>query len=128
MDFLDLLNPKTEYYLTGYYYPYYPSTPEDGRVTFNYKQVNPYSRAFGTVLDNVRLDNETYALKTNEDCGFKIKGFISTQDGAFWSIAEIVHNEQVPGAEEALRFFKTVVQSEYLIRLIRADNPWEIGK
>lgn len=131
MDFLDLLNPKTDYYLTGYYYAKKPKPadpPDIGRITFAYRQINPYSRAFGTVLDNIRLDSETYAIKTNEDCGFKINGFISIQDGSFWTIAEIVHNEQIPGAEEALRLFKSPVQSEYLIRLIRMDNPWEIGE
>jgi hypothetical protein len=127
MDMLDLLNPKNDYYFTGYYYPHYPSTPEDGRVTFNYRQINPYSRAFATVMNTVRLDAETYAIRTNEDCGFEIKGYISTQDGKFWLIEEIIHNEQVPGAEEALRLFKSVVQSEYLMRLVKMDNPWEVA-
>lgn len=130
MDILDLLNPRNEYYFTGYYYPRKPKPtepPDLGRVTFSYRQVNPYSRTFATVMNTVRLDTETYAIRTNEDCGFKNKGFISTQDGKFWVIDEIIHDEQVPGTEEALRLFKNVVQSEYIMRLVKMDNPWGIG-
>lgn len=129
MDFLDLINPSPDYYFTGYYYSRKPKpseAPELNREIFHYKQINPYSRTFGVIMGTVRLDEETYAIKTHDDCNFKVKGYISTQDGKMWIIDQILHDEQVPGTEEALRIFKKPVQSEYLMRLLRVDNPWEV--
>ena len=78
-------------------------------------------------MQNMRLDSERYSIKTCDDCGFKINGYISTQNGLFWVIEDIIHDEQTAGNEEALLQWKTAVKTEFVIRLRRVDNPFEIG-
>lgn len=124
MDFIDLLIDTSEEFLTGYYYKRRPKSKDDGRVTFLYKQLNPNARVFNTVLGNIRADSETYAIKTNDHCGFKVGGYVSTQNGKIWQITEVVTNEQADGANEVLRWFKTAKQSDCSVRLLRVDNLW----
>lgn len=128
MDFIDLLDPRDEYWFTGYYYPKRPQNAEDGKAEFKYRHMSPYSRVFDKVLEQIRLDNETCTIKTEDDCNFKNKGYISTQDGEFWQIREIIHNEQTRGSEEALRLFKVSPHAEYDMLLVRVFNPWEIAE
>lgn len=125
--YLEWLAPKDDQFMTGYYYERRPVSPEDGRKVFRYSRLDPYTRAFDTELGQMRLDRSTYSLKTKSSLNWKPKGYISTQDGRFFQIVEFSENNQPKGSEEALRLFKRAVQSEYTIRLIEVDNPWEIG-
>ena len=122
MDFIDLLIDTSNEFLTGYFYKKRPKSTKDGKITFLYKQLDPNSRVFSSVLGNVRADRETYAIKTNDACGFTVGGYISTQNGKTWIITEVVTNEEAEGANEVLRFFNTAKQSEKSIRLLRVDN------
>lgn len=128
MDFLDLLDPRDDYYFTGYYYPKRPQNADDGKEIFRYRQVNPYSRRFAKILDNIRSDEEICTLKTEDECDFRIKGYISTQDGKFWQIKNIDHSEQTRGTEETVRILKTSPHVEINMLLIRVYNPWEIDE
>ena len=74
MDFIDMLVDTSKEKLTGYFYKRRPRTPEDGRITFKYEQLDPNSRVFDKVLGNVRADRATYAIKTNDHCGFNVGG------------------------------------------------------
>ena len=46
MDFIDLLDPRDDYWFTGYYYPKRPQNAEDGKAEFKYRHMSPYSRVF----------------------------------------------------------------------------------
>lgn len=127
-ELLDFLTPKDDEYMTGYYYERRPASSDDGCVKFNYSRLDPYARVFDTVLGQMRLDRETYSLKTRSALPWKIKGYISTQDGRFWQIVDFMENNQPKGSEEVLRLFKRAPETEYTIRLSIADNPWGLGK
>lgn len=130
MSVLDLLKPHDDEYMTGYYWEKAPrpdQIQEQGRQTFRYSKTSAKQRTFNTVLQNMRLDTERYTIKTYDDCGFKVNGYISTQNGLFWIIEEIIHDEQSAGNEEALLAWKHAIKTEFIIRLRRVDNPWGIG-
>lgn len=127
MGFLEMIAPKDDQFMTGYYYERRPVSPEDGRKVFRYSRLDPYSRVFDTELGQMRLDRSTYSLKTKSNLDWKVNGYISTQDGNFFQIEEVSENNQPKGSEEVLRLFKRAVLSEYTIRLIKVDNPWGIG-
>ena len=44
--------------------------------------------------------------KTNDDCGFKINGYIATQDGLFWQITGILKRLVKDENKQALRILK----------------------
>lgn len=125
---LDFLTPKDDEFMIGYYYERRPKTPDDGRIKFQYSKLDPYSRVFDVELGQMRLDRETSSLKTRTSIPWKIKGYISTQDGRFWQIEDYLENQQPRGSEEVLRLFKRAPETEYTIRIRRVDNPWDIGK
>lgn len=127
MTFLDMIAPKDDEFMTGYYYERRPVSPDDGRAIFKYSRLDPYSRVFDTQLGQMRIDRETYSLKTKTNLNWKVKGYISAQNGKFFQIVEILTNEQPKGSEEVLRLFKRAPQTEYTIRLTEVDNPWGIG-
>lgn len=125
--FLNFMTPKDDEFMTGYYYERRPVSPADGRQKFRYSRLDPYSKVFDTALGQLRIDRETYSLKTRIDLKWKVKGYISAQNGRFFQIVEVLENEQVRGSEEVLRLFKRAPETEYTLRLIRVDNPWGIG-
>ncbi len=125
MDFIDLLVDTSEEYLTGYFYSRRPKSEEDGRITFKYKQLDPNSRVFDTVLGNVRADRATYAIKSNDNCGFNVGGYIITQNGLIWEIVEVITNEEVSGANDALRWFTRAANAECSVRMIQVDDIYD---
>ena len=130
MSVLDFMKPHDDEYMTGYYWEKAPrpdQVQEQGRQTFHYSKTSARQRTFNTVMQNMRLDTERYTIKTCDDCGFKANGYISTQNGLFWVIEEVMHAEQTAGNEEALLAWKNAVKTEFIIRLRRIDNPWGIG-
>ena len=125
--FLDFLTPKDDEYMTGYYYERRPVSPDDGREKFFYSRLDPYSKVFDTALGQLRIDRETYSLKTRTGLNWKVKGYVSAQDGRFFQITEVLENNQPRGSEEVLRLFKRAPETEYTVRMIKVDNPWGIG-
>ena len=126
MDFIDFLVDSSDEYLTGTFYPRRPKSSEDGGINFSYKQLDPNSRRFGKLLNNVRADVANYAISTNDHCGFNIGGYIVTQNGLIWQITEIVTNEEVKGKSDVLRWFKTAENSEQSLRMIQVDDLYEL--
>ena len=126
MDFMDFLVDSTDEYLTGYFYKKRPKNQEDGRVKFNYKQLDPNSRVFGKILGEVRADRATYAIKTNDMCGFNIGGYIVTQNGLIWQITEVITNEESKGSNDVLRWFTTAVNAECSVRMVQIDNLYDV--
>lgn len=127
MDFLDLINPREEYYFTGYYYDTIPPKQNDGKKVFNYRQINPYSKTFALVVGAIQDDEEVTAIKTQDNLDWRIKGYVSTQNGQMYIIDQIIVDEQVRGYEEAVRISKKSTITVYNLRLVRVDNPWGIG-
>lgn len=128
MDFMDLIVDSADEYLTGYFYKKRPKSQEDGRIKFNYRQLDPNSRVFGKLLGEVRADRASYAIKTNDMCGFNIGGYIVTQNGLIWQITEVITNEESKGSNDALRWFKKAVNAECSVRMVQIDNLYDIDE
>lgn len=127
MSILDFLTPKDDEYMTGYYYERRPKSPADGRMPFTYSRLDPYTKTFDTALGQMRLDRSTYSLKTKTTIPWKVKGYVSSQDGRFFQIVEVLEDDQPRGSEDVLRLFKRAPETEYIIRLTKVDEPWGIS-
>lgn len=125
-DYVDFLVDTAEEKLTGLFYSRRPTNADDGRKTFQYKQLDPNSKVFGKVLGEVRADRATYAIKTNDGCGFNIGGYVVTQNGLIWQITEVVTNEEAKDRTEVLRWFKSAKNAEIDIRMVQVDNLYPI--
>ncbi|MBQ8394501.1 MAG: hypothetical protein IJX49_02895 [Clostridia bacterium] len=130
MSVLDFMKERSNEFMTGFYWDKCPKPTQiqtEGRQTFHYAKASPRQRQFGTVLQNMRLDSHYYTIKTYDDCGFKVNGYVSTQDGNFWCIEAITHDEQTAEDEESLLLWESAVKTEYILRLRSVQNPWGIG-
>ena len=128
MGFLEMLAGKSDEFMTVYYYARRPSSGDDGAQRFSYSRLDPYYRSYDVEFGQMRIDKSTYSLKTKTPLEWKVNGYVSTQDGEFFQITEIITDGQTRENEEALRLFKKALGREYTIRLLRVDNPWGIGK
>lgn len=126
MDFIDMLVDKSDKKLTGYFYKFRPKNADDGKIEFSYKQLDPNSRVFDKFLGNIRADSARYAIKTNENCGFNIGGYIVTQNGEFWEITEVVTNEEEKTTQNALHWFKKVSNAETSVRMIKINDLYDV--
>ena len=124
-DFIDMLVDTKDEYLTGHFYKRRPRTPEDGKIVFKYKQLDPNSKIFDTVLGNVRADSARYAIETNDHCGFNIGGYIVTQNGLIWEITEVITNEQANGSNNTLRWFTTAKNAKCSVRMIQVTDLFD---
>lgn len=124
MDFLDMETIKDTDYLEGTYYPRKPKTAEDNPVFFEYEIVDEKSRAYALIMGNLESDSVACAIKTDYDLQWKPNTFVVTQDGTFWTLAEVRKIVQVPENKEALRVVKQTNNTEFILRLVVCDNPW----
>lgn len=125
-DFIDLIINNADEYLTGYYYEHRPVSQDDGHITFNYRQLDPNSKVFSTVLSNLRADRATYAIATNDFDGFKVGGYVCTQNGLIWEITEVISNEEAKGQNDSLRWFKTARGAEWSVRMIQVTDLFAV--
>ena len=126
MDLLDILRLKDTEYLTGTYYARQPFTPEDDGIAFTYEMVDPKSKTYAKLINNLEEPSSVTAIRTDDDCGFEINGYVATQGGDLWIVQEVLKNVQNDNTKEALRLLTETVQTEYVIRLLKVENPWGI--
>lgn len=125
-DILDLLNPKSKFPNTGKYYKERPLSPDDGAEQFNYGYESRYSNTFRRLFANVQGIEGQTVIRTDDQCSFKVRGFIVTQDGKAFEILQAEKDYQA-AQQQAMRLFGTPVSTEYVLRLMEIDNPWGIG-
>lgn len=125
--FEDFMSKKEEFVLSGKYYPRKPVTTADTSYPLNYEIVDARRNYYAQVVQNVIDDGAMLSIRTNTPNRYKVKGYISTQDGGFWQITEVTVQPQNDENKEALRLFKTTAQTTYLIRLTEVDNPMELS-
>ena len=110
--------------MTATYYARRPVLTSDIGVKFRYKKVDPRRYTFEQPLQNVYTDGSVTAIRTNADLPFKIAGYVVTQDGALWQIAEIENHED----NSAVHLdFKNCIDDEVVLRLISVENEEELG-
>ena len=123
-DLLSFIKPKRDQYMTATYYARRPVLTSDIGVKFRYKKVDPRRYTFEQPLQNVYTDGSVTAIRTNADLPFKITGYVVTQDGALWQIAEIENHED----NSAFHLdFKNCIDDEVVLRLISVENEEELG-
>lgn len=125
-DILDLLNPKSKFTSTGKYYKERPLSPDLGTEHFNYSYESRYSNTYRRLFANVQGIEGQTVIRTDDQCHFKVHGFIITQDGKAFEILQAEKDYQA-ASQQALRLFGTPVSTEYVLRLMEIDNPWGIG-
>lgn len=122
MDFLDLMAIKDNETFNGKYYKDRPQTPLDTAQLFKYEVIDPNDKTYSRILNNLEADNATHAIKTNNLCGFEINGYVITHEGYLWQISSVT---VLPSKnKQAYRYLTHAVGTEYLLRLIRVENPW----
>lgn len=126
LDFLDFLQIKDEEVLSGTYYSRRPITTSDKGIRFQYDILDESNKSYTTLLNNLQTETELQTIKTNDMCGFKVKGYVATQDGLLWQISGIIKRLIKPENKQALRILKQTIETEYILRLIKVDNPMEL--
>lgn len=123
MDYLDFLTIKDEEVLTGTYYDRLPFSNKDNGIPFQYDIVDEKDKSYTTLLNTLQTEQSLQTIKTNDMCGFKVKGYVATQDGLLWQISGLIKRIIRPNNKQALRILKESIETEYVIRLIEVDNP-----
>ena len=122
-DFLDFLHIQDEEVLSGTYYARLPITSQDAGEPFQYDIVDDNDKTYSLLLNNIQTEQSIQTIKTSDASGFKVKGYVVTQDGALWQITGIIKKLSKPENKQALRILTETVESEYIIRLLQVDNP-----
>jgi hypothetical protein len=116
MDALGFLKPRRGYVMTGSY----RDTPKSSPMWFDYSIVDRPSKGYSEIINNLITTREGLVIRTAWDCGFKPKGYVSTQDGQFWTIEQVQTDNN---NNEALRFLAENPTAEFIIALIGVNNP-----
>lgn len=123
-DILDFFKGKEDEPLKGTYYSEKPFTPDADGVRFSYDIVDEPTASYANVLNTLNTELKTQTIKTNDACGFKVKGYCVTQDGGLWQIASVVERIISANNKQALRSQVKTIDTIYVIRLIGVNNPW----
>ena len=126
-DILDMEKPVDENYLEGNYYVRKPKTLTDHAVIFTYAMIDPSTKDYGKIMGNLRADMSSCAIRTNDDCGWRVNGYVVTQDGEFWQIEGVRKDIQNEDNKEALRVVVQPANTDFVLRLIAVENPWELS-
>ena len=122
-DYLSLIKNDEEEVLEGKYYARRPVLPADVGLEFSYDIVNESDRTYAKLLDNLQTETSLLTIKTNDAKGFKVKGYIVTQDERLWQIQGIIVKRMTEN-RQALRILKETNETEYVLRLTEVANPW----
>lgn len=121
MDILDFETVRDGYVLTGTYRP----KKSSAGVAFGYEIVDEQRRSYGHVINNLIGDNAVLVIKSNDHSGFRVRGYVVTQDDELWQITEVVKRMQEVN-RDVLRVLKHNPSTEYLIAMTRVQNPMEL--
>ena len=125
MDYLDFIrSTKAEEVLTGTYYVRRPLTTQDVGIRFNYDIVDESDRSYSTLLNNIEEVYEIQTIKTSDLKDVNVKGYVVTQDGVMWQVSGAIKRLINQNSKQALRFLKRTNETEYIMRLVKVENPW----
>jgi REP element-mobilizing transposase RayT len=119
MDILDFLENKEGYFSKGYYRKYKDSDPK----FFTYKIITNTNERFDALINNLMTVNNSVVIQTPFNIDFEINGFVTLQDGNLYLIETIQKDVK---NSRALIFFKDSAKTEYILGLIKQDNPMGI--
>ncbi len=123
-DILDILNPRTQFALSGTYYPERPDSPDVGGQPFNYEYVDPYTKTWRTLFGNIQASAGETAIRTDDRLKFKAgDGLVRLQDGEWYAIQQKMTDYQA-APKQAFRVLPVPVGTQYVLRLVAVDEPW----
>lgn len=137
MDLLDILEGRYHTTHTGRYFERlpvpmsYPVTVEqlyeyDEGKDFDYRIVNPEERRYKMLLNNLsEPDGATATVSTREDLDWGNKAYVLLDDGTLYTVISITKDLEST-EDEASRLMTIPVGTEYILRLVEKENPWEI--
>ena len=136
MDYIDLMQGKYYQLECGKYYKKIPKAfetvsetaqdPDTVGVPFDYETLDPTEWHYKQLLQNL-IDKQaaSVTIKTKTALEWRDNGYISTMDGRLYSIISVTEDVRA-ASREARSLFAVPVGTEYIIRLVEIDNPWEI--
>lgn len=122
---IDLFNPKQRFTASASYYKEAFDGPEFGAQQFNYEYVNTLSNTYRRLFANVQGVAGEVAIRTNDQLEFKANGIVVTQDGKTFKIIQVEIDYQAAN-KQAFRVLGTPISTEYVLRLVKEDDPWGI--
>ena len=128
MDIRDLLEPtKSKFTFTGSYYgEEFEQGKHPVRKAIRYKFENPHSTTYRTLFSTVQsFDSTTTAIRTNTNVGFKVGGYIVLLSGEMHVIEDIVKDYNT-APQQVFRLGNCSAGIEYVLRLVKRDNPWGV--
>lgn len=137
MDFLDILTGRYYQTHTGRYFEKMPEpmlflkSQSDlyklvEGIDLDYEYVDPTEWHYKTLLNNLN-DNESASatIKTRTNLPYKVKGIIALDNGRLCSILSVTEDVSA-ASREAARILPIPQGTEYVLRLLQIDNPWEV--
>ncbi|AWW06100.1 MAG: hypothetical protein [Caudoviricetes sp.] len=125
-DILDILNPHTQFTLSGTYYPERPDGPDVGGQQFNYEYVDPTTHTWRTLFGNIQVSAGETAIRTDDQLSFKEgKGLVNLQDGSWYTIEQKATDYQ-SAPKQAFRVLPVPVGTQFVLRLVATEEPWGI--
>jgi hypothetical protein len=126
MGYLRFMSDSSDEVLSGEYFSMMPKLPTIAGVKFHYDIMNDNDSSYSKLLDTITAPLKTMTLKTNDNCGFKVNGYVKGQDGGLWQVTGVIETLVNSNNKQALRRRKTTIQTVYIVRLIGVENPWDI--
>lgn len=122
-DALDILLPRERFTAEGKYWEGRPEIKEGGAL-FNYEYVDPLSKTYRRLFGNIQsFDARETAIRTNDLLPFKVGAFVMTSEGTLFTIVQAAKDFQ-SASKQALRLLGTPLGTEYVLRLVNAENAW----
>lgn len=128
MDWLDIANPSPNFTAAANYYEQTIDDPSVGGQSFRFEYVEPLSNTYKRLFGNIQsTDTEgELTIRTNNHLPFRVESYIVFPDSRAFQIVQVMKDVQ-RAPKQALRLFPTPVGTEYVIRMVRIENPWGIA-
>lgn len=126
IDLLTIEQGRYEKTLLGSYY----ATQQDKAIAFDYEIIDPKTVDFDTMQNLSVSQFSTTAIKSNDPFWQDImrekkKGFVALQTGGLFEITQI-RQDTGKVSKEAYRTQTLPIGTEYVLRLVEVDNPFNL--
>lgn len=124
-DSLDIFNPRERFTATGVLYSDRPEISGGGEE-FSYEYVNPYSSTYRRLYANIQGEAGEVAIRSNDNIQPVInKSRIKLANGILYNVLSVEIDYQA-ASKQALRMFGTPVGTQLVMRLVPAENAWQV--
>lgn len=127
MDYLDIANPKSRFTASATYYEETVDDPSDGGQRLQYEFVNPFSNTYRRLFGNIQSTQGEgeCTIRTENQIDYKTGAYVVLQNGKTFEIVQ-VEQDFAPANKQAMRLLAVPASVQYVIRMVRIDNPWGV--